>query len=282
MKKAKVAFLCAFTVFMPLFVIAQDGVSIGIPKPNEKAILHVQSDDSPKGILVPRYNTNDRNNIDPSSSIDDESGLIIYNTDINAFEYFNGTNWLQLIPTPAKFNINMAGNKIINIADGEDASDVASKGQVDDVDLDNLDVDGTDIMTGNLNLGSNRIVNLAPSVSNTDAVNQSQLEALKLELESKIDDLRDEIGILGRGTLNIDDVPAGDTKYVVRFPSVGTANYTVLGSFWNSFRSTTPDADNDLTWVVDARSDESFSIIVQELKPGVQDVFFDYVLIRGN
>ena len=280
MEKTKRLSLYTLTVLLSLFVSAQDdGVSIGVSRPNEKAVLHVQSDGSFKGMLIPRYSTNDRNSINPASSADNESGLIIYNTDINAFEYFDGTNWLQLIPTPAKFNVNMAGNRIVNLADGIGSNDAASKGQVDDVDANNLDLDGSDRMVGNLNMGSNRIQNLSPSITGTDAVNQNELEALRTDLGNEIEALRNSVGILRKGSRFLGDVPGGDIEFTESFPSLGNSTYIVLGSIRSRISAGDDNADNDLHWSVKRRSDTQFTILVQELRGGVQSARFDYILI---
>jgi hypothetical protein len=64
-------------------------VGIGIVAPDPSAKLDISSDR--QGLLIPRMNTSSRNNISAPAI-----GLEIYNTDINAFQYWNGTVWLSL------------------------------------------------------------------------------------------------------------------------------------------------------------------------------------------
>ncbi|WP_370089275.1 hypothetical protein [Ekhidna sp.] len=121
-------FFSAFIVAFVHFSIAQDGVGIGITAPDESAILHVDAPSDNKGMLVPRLTTAQRNNI-----VNPAEGLIIYNETIDAFDYYDGSSWVRLIPTPAKFNINMSNNKITNLADGTNAGDGVNRGQLDDL-----------------------------------------------------------------------------------------------------------------------------------------------------
>lgn len=111
---------------------AQDGVGIGTDNPNEKAVLHIESN-SPRGLLIPRYTTTERNTINPAASADNEEGLIIYNTTQEAFNYWNGTEWLVLIPTPANVNLDLSGFKITNLANGTSSGDAVNKSQLDDL-----------------------------------------------------------------------------------------------------------------------------------------------------
>lgn len=110
---------------------AQSGVGIGISDPNEKAVLHIQSLAAPKGLMIPRYSTTERNNINPSLSADNEEGLIIYNTDTDSFNYWDGSQWLTLVPFPANLNLDMNNYRIASLADAVNSSDATNKGQVE-------------------------------------------------------------------------------------------------------------------------------------------------------
>lgn len=81
-----------FVFWVNLSVFAQQGVGIGITKPDESAVLHIEAPDSTKGLLIPRTTTTDRNNI-----ADPAKGLIIYNATSTSFEYYDGTQWLRLV-----------------------------------------------------------------------------------------------------------------------------------------------------------------------------------------
>lgn len=65
--------------------IIKGTVGIGTNAPNSKAALDIVSNS--KGMLFPRMNTTDRNNINPASAQD---GLTIYNTDVNRLQYWDG------------------------------------------------------------------------------------------------------------------------------------------------------------------------------------------------
>ena len=164
-------------VLLSLFTFSalaqKDGVSIGKPAPEESAILDVHSPTGTKGMLIPRIP--DRNLIE-----NEVEGLIIYHEASQAFEYYDGDDWIQLIPTPAKFPIDMDNNKIVGLADGEESDDAVNKGQLDAglarFDANNLDRDGSEAMTGNLNMGSQQIKNVANATQTNDAVNKGQLD----------------------------------------------------------------------------------------------------------
>ncbi|MCZ2355831.1 MAG: hypothetical protein LC115_03910 [Bacteroidia bacterium] len=64
-------------------------VGIGTLTPDASAMLDIQSGD--KGILVPRMTTSARSGIASPAT-----GLLIFNTDINQFEYFDGTVWINI------------------------------------------------------------------------------------------------------------------------------------------------------------------------------------------
>ena len=64
---------------------------------NSTALLDVDaSPGNNKGVLLPRMNTTQRNAIASPAT-----GLLLYNTDCNAFNYFNGTTWLTLAENQA-------------------------------------------------------------------------------------------------------------------------------------------------------------------------------------
>ncbi|MCS7162337.1 MAG: hypothetical protein NZ958_03285 [Bacteroidia bacterium] len=63
------------------------GVGIGILEPHSAAILHLES--SNKGLLLPRLTRAQRDGIQ-----NPPAGLVIYNTDNNVVEYFNGQCWI--------------------------------------------------------------------------------------------------------------------------------------------------------------------------------------------
>ncbi|MFC2086416.1 FISUMP domain-containing protein [Bacteroidota bacterium] len=74
------------------------------------AMLDVKS--TSKGMLVPRMDSLQRIGISEPAN-----GLLVYDTDANAFYYFNGTNWLNLttnVVSPASANVNDALFSVVN------------------------------------------------------------------------------------------------------------------------------------------------------------------------
>ena len=80
----------AFTSF--LFAQGNPSVGIGTFYPDPSAILELRS--TSKGFLVPRMTTAQRNAISAPAL-----WLLIFNTDTQQFEYWNGTVWIPLIST---------------------------------------------------------------------------------------------------------------------------------------------------------------------------------------
>ncbi len=267
-------------LFLSGHLKAQNGVSIGIPRPDQSAILHIQSDAIPKGIIIPRYTTNDRDRIDMANT-DDPRGLIVYNTNKNAFEYYVGNQWLTLVPSPANQDQSMADHKITSLANGTEGDHAVNYSQLTAVDNSNLNRSGNEAMTGALNMGGFKVTSLSNGTVGTDAVNFSQLEALENRLMERIDELEsrlDDIGFLLKGTVSIGNV-SGDKLISVTFPSdIGTSNYTVYGSFISLGNE---EYDNDLgPFFVLTRTSSGFIFSVAERTPEANNVVLEYLLFR--
>ena len=71
-----------------------ENIGIGTTSPDNSAVLHVQYVSTPKGILIPRMTTAQRNSI-PSPV----EGLLVYNTTTNNFEYYdaNTSQWFAIL-----------------------------------------------------------------------------------------------------------------------------------------------------------------------------------------
>ncbi|MFD2824668.1 hypothetical protein ACFS5M_13380 [Lacinutrix iliipiscaria] len=108
--------ILALAVFTCLNYNAFAQVGIGILDPDDSAMLDITSTD--KGLLVPRMTTAQKAAI--SSPAD---GLMVFDTDQNAFSFFDGSNWRNLrSDTPEFLHANMnadeavvAGNNIDNL-----------------------------------------------------------------------------------------------------------------------------------------------------------------------
>jgi len=77
-----------------LYSMGQQDNSVGINtnSPNTKAVLELVSPQSNQGFLVPRMTTNDRNLMIPTLSVA-ENGLMVYDTDDQAFYYWKNGQW---------------------------------------------------------------------------------------------------------------------------------------------------------------------------------------------
>ncbi len=90
---------------------AQVGINDDNSSPDASSMLDVKSTD--KGILVPRMNTTQRTNISSPAT-----GLLVYDTSVNSFWYFNGTTWVDLSEnTDAYWEIS-SGTNITNTNEG--------------------------------------------------------------------------------------------------------------------------------------------------------------------
>ncbi|MEO9869579.1 hypothetical protein [Ekhidna sp.] len=84
-------------------------------------------------MLIPSLTTAQRDGIITTTT--PANSLIIFNTSQNAFNYYDGSNWIRLIPNTANFNIDMSfegsNYKIINLNNGIDSGDAVNRGQLD-------------------------------------------------------------------------------------------------------------------------------------------------------
>lgn len=78
---ANILFLCA-----SFHSMAQPAIGIGTNTPHSSALLDVQS--NTKGVLIPRMNQGEINAI-----VSPAQGLMVFNTNSNSFQFFNGVQW---------------------------------------------------------------------------------------------------------------------------------------------------------------------------------------------
>ena len=86
--KINPAFFLMTITFLPGIVLAQQ-VGIGTTTPHASALMDVSS--TSKGMLVPRMTTAQRNAIASPAQ-----GLLVYDTDVKGFMFYNGTAWTSL------------------------------------------------------------------------------------------------------------------------------------------------------------------------------------------
>jgi hypothetical protein len=85
----KKLFIPIFT-FIALFSQTQAqrvAIGAGSPTPHPSSVLDLQATD--KGFLIPRI-------ANPSSINSPATGLMVYNTTTNKFNYYNGTAWTEV------------------------------------------------------------------------------------------------------------------------------------------------------------------------------------------
>ncbi len=76
--------------FFPLSLSAQGNFGFGTTTPNASAIVDISS--TTQGLLAPRMTTTQRDAITTPAT-----GLLIYNTSVDGFQYFNGTDWVSVV-----------------------------------------------------------------------------------------------------------------------------------------------------------------------------------------
>jgi hypothetical protein len=106
----KLLLLAIITAITALNAIAQNNVGIGTTTPNAKAILDLQATN--KGLLVPRMTTVQMNSVATNSTT---NGLLVYNTDLNCFHYWNTSTstWKSMCASTGI--INSGDTVIINL-----------------------------------------------------------------------------------------------------------------------------------------------------------------------
>ncbi len=144
-----------------------ENVGIGTTNPSNSAVLELSIDalSVPRGFLVPRMTTTQRNNIPGPIP----PGLLIYNTDNNRFEFYSGSTWLALIATGFTFADISSGTNTtaaMVVGDGSSLSPsgsgyitanrfVGSGSTTDNVDLATNEVSGVlPITKGGTNINS--------------------------------------------------------------------------------------------------------------------------------
>jgi hypothetical protein len=111
MKFSKDRLVLPAILFLSLFslprVFSQSvGISSTAITPDASSILEIRS--ATKGLLIPRMSTTDRNNISTPAT-----GLILYNTTTNKFNFYNGSSWTEFSSGSSAINsITGTSNRI--------------------------------------------------------------------------------------------------------------------------------------------------------------------------
>jgi hypothetical protein len=84
--------------------------------------------------------------------------------------------------------------------------------------------------------------------------------------------------ILFQGTVYIGDV-ATDKIVNVSIPGQILGSYTVLGSL--RYSGSNPTQNNDVMFTITNQTSTDFQIALREISSDIQNLFFDYVIVRG-
>jgi hypothetical protein len=108
-----IVFLCLSLLFMINLAHAQ--VGIGTTTPDASSVLHLETAGTDKkGVILPRMTTAERDAIASPAE-----GLLIYNTETAAFQYFTQGNWVELGTAESNCNFTILPNVIdINMEKG--------------------------------------------------------------------------------------------------------------------------------------------------------------------
>lgn len=98
LKMKRLYFITLF-LFGMHFCSAQVGINTSTP--NINAALDIES--TTAGVLIPRMDTSQRN------AIPNVQGMLVYDTDIDSFQYNTGSNWVRVVGTTASTSITQAG-----------------------------------------------------------------------------------------------------------------------------------------------------------------------------
>jgi len=91
MKKIIFLVLISFLFFNSIY--SQVAINTDGSDPNNHAMLDVQS--STMGLLVPRMLTSERNTFESALGAT-EKGMLVYDTDLGSFYFFDGTNFVKI------------------------------------------------------------------------------------------------------------------------------------------------------------------------------------------
>ncbi|MEM6700858.1 MAG: hypothetical protein AAF599_20815, partial [Bacteroidota bacterium] len=122
---------------------AQVGINNDNSEPDASAMLDVKS--SSKGVLIPRMSSSDRQQI-----LDPAVGLMVYDSTAQAFYYFNGMGWLELL-----------SGSVIFLEDSDQDTKIQVEESTDE-DIIRFDLAGTEFMR--LDSGRVEVLNTGGSV----------------------------------------------------------------------------------------------------------------------
>jgi len=119
----------SFSFALPV-VKAQVNVGKGVA-PHDFSILELSTDKVKGGLRLPQLNNEQRDALIKDSEKDVASGLLIYNTESECLEFWNGSKWISLCvdiePTSAPQSPKVTPAAVSNGNDSDTLSDAVRK-----------------------------------------------------------------------------------------------------------------------------------------------------------
>lgn len=245
-------------------------VGMGTDTPHASAALEIASPN--QGVLIPRMTAAQRDNIDSPAT-----GLLIYNTDDNEINKYDGTNWQgETVDTDQQNLGNVLGQgadagglAISNLADPSGAQDAATKAYVDAEIANN----STSNESGNFEItdfeAGQGTIDVSQGVGNHAPILESHGQSWTATITGKLT----KIEVSSAGTYGLPNTAATVSVYEgVGFG--GTLLYTsnaTIGGFKPSFQITDlveVEAGNQYTFKIDFSSSKSLETNFDNLYPG--------------
>lgn len=203
-KRLSLLIVVVMVMFCPLSnnLWAQDNGSIGIgtETPNSNAVLELVSPGNNQGLLVPRLTTAQRTNTDFTSNLSNlENGLLVFDTDQNAFFFWMTDQWIEVGNTQftAGDGIEISNGIISN--SGDDDADPSNEIQTISIVNDSLvlsngggsvaiDADNSDEIqnltfdeaTNTLSISDGNDVDLSTWISENDSDSTNEIQDLQI------------------------------------------------------------------------------------------------------
>ncbi|MEM6643030.1 MAG: hypothetical protein AAF616_08635, partial [Bacteroidota bacterium] len=124
-------------IFAAILVLLKEaktqGVGVGVETPNPNAVLELVSPGNNQGLLVPKLTTTQRTATAFTSNLTaSENGLLVYDTDLNAFYFWINSQWVSM-----QTAVNLTAGEGIEITDGEisNTGDLDATNEIQDIEV---------------------------------------------------------------------------------------------------------------------------------------------------
>ncbi len=175
-KLSKLGIVYLKIVLSTLFFLAytnsysQSGVGIGTSTPNANAVLDIVSSSNDKGILIPRLTSTQRTAMNTSLTVS-ENGLMVFDTDLNGFYFWNGTAWNAITVVQ---DLQLTGNTLT----------ITNNASATDIDLSSIAGTNTDNQTlaltgSNLTITGGNSIDLSPIQDGVDDADNNPVNEIQ-------------------------------------------------------------------------------------------------------